>query len=64
MQFSAAVTYNMFVTLGLITAVPVSGGMYTDELLSMFSKSWVDTGWSRSGVSLYSLEGFRDYELF
>jgi len=28
MQFSAAVTYNMFVTLGLITAVPVSGGTY------------------------------------
>lgn len=26
MQFSSAVTYNMFVTLGLITAVPVSGG--------------------------------------
>ncbi|XP_034130027.1 uncharacterized protein LOC117584945 isoform X3 [Drosophila guanche] len=27
MQFSAAVTYNMFVTLGLITAVPVSGAL-------------------------------------
>lgn len=26
-QFSAAVTYNMFVTLGLITAVPVSGAL-------------------------------------
>lgn len=25
-QFSAAVTYNLFVTLGLITAVPVSAG--------------------------------------
>ncbi|KAL9891903.1 putative thiamine transporter SLC35F3 isoform X3 [Glossina fuscipes] len=27
MQFSSAVTYNMFVTLGLITAVPVSGAL-------------------------------------
>ncbi|XP_055907214.1 solute carrier family 35 member F3-like isoform X5 [Eupeodes corollae] len=26
-QFSAAVTYNLFVTLGLITAVPVSGAL-------------------------------------
>lgn len=26
MQFSSAVTYNMFVTLGLITSVPVSAG--------------------------------------
>lgn len=32
MQFSAAVTYNMFVTLGLITAVPVSGGTYNNLL--------------------------------
>lgn len=28
MQFSSAVTYNMFVTLGLITSVPVSAGKF------------------------------------
>lgn len=27
-QFSGAVTYSMFVTLGLITSVPISGGKF------------------------------------
>lgn len=32
MQFSVAVTYTMFVTLGLITSVPVSAGKFSVAL--------------------------------
>lgn len=31
-QFSGAVTYNMFITLGLITSVPVSAGESNTQL--------------------------------
>lgn len=30
-QFSSAVTYSVFVTLGLITSVPVSAGKFTSD---------------------------------
>lgn len=35
-QFSAAVTYNMFITLGLITAVPVSAGNIPKFIIAQF----------------------------
>lgn len=39
-QFSSAVTYNMFVTLGLITSVPVSAGkLFQSECLSIKTNS-------------------------
>ncbi|KAL5285257.1 SLC35F4 family protein [Megaselia abdita] len=45
-QFSAAVTYNMFVTLGLITAVPVSGA------LDIFFNSSTFAGMKLAGLVL------------
>lgn len=31
-NFSIALTYDLFITLGLITAVPVSAGMVKNEI--------------------------------
>lgn len=37
-QFSSAVTYSMFVTLGLITSVPVSAGTFCHILFNIFRR--------------------------
>lgn len=59
MQFSAAVTYNMFVTLGLITAVPVSGGTYKNLSNQPFAGPTITTI-----IAKTMLKGFRDHILF
>lgn len=42
-QFSAAVTYSMFVTLGLITSVPVSAGEHSFlKLNETFKCAWLN----------------------
>lgn len=51
-QFSGAVTYNMFVTLGLITSVPVSACKFIDIKRSRSVRIMIDVDFHSSHTAL------------